>query len=412
MIGNAFIHLTARGVYGLIADLSAPSLVRVIAAHFVPCDGYQGGEITDRAALLFAVKEVLTKLERTSAMRVYTIKKLVLTSPNIRSISGYRDIDIGGIIAPSDLARVLAEIKREMKPDEYLLDYQRVGAFIDNNPCTDVVGLSAQTLGLGFHLSVMRTDKINDLGAIFAECGVRFERARTSELCVAEYALRNSDKKEGTALIDIGHGTVSVCIYSDGYLLFSGCFNGAGQAITEYLAAQLGLSVAAAEHFKINQASLDPSRASHARYFHIQDNGKTITFSTHRAYSVILGRYHEIFSELYHVMLTEGLHTIKSVILTGGGAKMHGLVGAAREFFSNKGIYQVSLANRHEQVVLAGGVDSDTRRLLTQTLDDSRFYGVLGAAMMPQGDFIEEGDEDNQRPVKNILQKIKQFFKQ
>lgn len=139
--------------------------------------------------------------------------------------------------------------------------------------------------------------------------------------------------------LDIGSSSTNLAVYEEGALIYAGVIPLGGEHVTSDLALGLRISIDTAEKLKLEYGDLNFGEGMKPEYDEEIDlsqisNVDTQTVSRRFMNEIIRARYEEIFHhvnmELKKVgrdgMLPEG------AILTGGAAKMRGLVELARGY--------------------------------------------------------------------------------
>ncbi|MBI4991733.1 MAG: cell division protein FtsA [Candidatus Harrisonbacteria bacterium] len=156
-----------------------------------------------------------------------------------------------------------------------------------------------------------------------------------SPLAGARAVLSKNQKDLGVALVDIGFGTTSLCVYEENKLIHAAVFPLGSGNITNDLAIGLKTSVDAAEAVKLTFGSASPRGASGRETIDlkkIDPNSKT-NISRRFISDIIQVRLAEIFefvnNELKQIGKAGKLPV--GVVLVGGGSKIPGLVDLAKE---------------------------------------------------------------------------------
>ena len=151
--------------------------------------------------------------------------------------------------------------------------------------------------------------------------------------------LSRRQKELGVVAIDIGSSATNIAVYEEGSLIYAGVIPIGGEHVTSDLALGLRISIDTAERLKLEYGDLNFGEGMKSEYDEEIDLSKlssidTNTVSRRFMNDIIRARYEEIFHhvimELKQVgrdgMLPEG------AVLTGGAAKMRGIVDLAREY--------------------------------------------------------------------------------
>ncbi|MBO8127082.1 MAG: type IV pilus assembly protein PilM, partial [Firmicutes bacterium] len=136
------------------------------------------------------------------------------------------------------------------------------------------------------------------------------------------------------AIIDLGSGTTDVSIFRDGYLRVARSFTIGGSKFDEKLAERLGVSLEEARHIKWTEAHLNADGIVPLG----KDRASLIAQSIQEVAEEML---EEIQRSLDYYRAQNGWIPIDRIVVTGGGAKLSGMM----EYLSNNLNSTVELAN-------------------------------------------------------------------
>jgi cell division protein FtsA len=156
-----------------------------------------------------------------------------------------------------------------------------------------------------------------------------------SPLASARAVLTKNQKDLGVALVDIGFGTTSLCVYEEGKLLHAAIFPVGSGNITNDLAIGLKTSVEAAEAVKLTFGTASPKGISGRENIDLKkiDSHAKTAVSRRLVADIIEVRLAEIFEFVNNELKLIGRAGRLPVgaVLTGGGSKMPGLVDLAKD---------------------------------------------------------------------------------
>jgi cell division protein FtsA len=156
-----------------------------------------------------------------------------------------------------------------------------------------------------------------------------------SPLASSQSALSRNQKELGVALVDIGFGKTGLSVYEENKLLHTSVIPAGSGNITNDLAIGLKASVDAAETIKLTFGTATSRDVSLRDMIDLQKISPAAkgTISRRFVSEIISVRLAEIFDSMNHELKKIGkAHKLPGgVVLTGGGAKMAGLVDLARQ---------------------------------------------------------------------------------
>jgi cell division protein FtsA len=137
-------------------------------------------------------------------------------------------------------------------------------------------------------------------------------------------------------LLDIGGGTTDIAVYSGGGAIHTSTIPVGGNILTNDIALGLRTSTAEAEQIKRTVATAIKDSAQEADFSVKTLDGRTTQIVTRaQLRAIVAPRILEIF-RLAKTQLAERLPRdviLAEVVITGGGAHLHGIEQAAAEFF-------------------------------------------------------------------------------
>jgi cell division protein FtsA len=156
-------------------------------------------------------------------------------------------------------------------------------------------------------------------------------------LAVGEATLTKRQKELGVVVVDMGSSSTNVAVYEEGALIYAGVLPIGGEHVTSDLALGLRISIDTAEQLKLNYGDLtiregkstdeeiDLSKIS---------NSESMSISRKFMNEIIQARYEEIFHHIVMELKKVGRDGMlpEGIVITGGAAKMRGLVDLARTY--------------------------------------------------------------------------------
>lgn len=138
--------------------------------------------------------------------------------------------------------------------------------------------------------------------------------------------LSNEEAMAGVAVVDLGGGTTSVAVFSDGRPRRLSVIPVGGDHITNDLACVLRIPISKADALK-KSVSLSPDNIALNEKIEVESMGKILSFSSREVVEVIACRLDELFSSLVENELKEsGVQMMPGgIVLTGGVSKLGGL---------------------------------------------------------------------------------------
>jgi len=158
-------------------------------------------------------------------------------------------------------------------------------------------------------------------------------------LAIGEAMLTRRQKELGVVALDIGSSATNIAVYEEGSLIYAGVIPIGGEHVTSDLALGLRISIDTAERLKLEYGDLNFGEGMKSEYDEEIDLSKlssidATTISRRFMNDIIRARYEEIFHHVIMQLKQVGRDGMlpEGAVLTGGGAKMRGLVDLARDY--------------------------------------------------------------------------------
>lgn len=210
-------------------------------------------------------------------------------------------------------------------PIEYVLD----GEDIVENP----VDMYAGELGVQLHIIAANSSKLLNLTKCLARCHVEVSQVVASSYAAGMAVLSDDEKKLGAVVVDFGAQVTSFAVFIEGKCIFVGSVPVGCDHITADIAREFSVSLETAEKLKILHSAASPDLLLKKSTLRAEDFEDSSHYDTDTSISasdlahIVEARLQEIFKKIkseYDDLHLENL-IAKRMVLTGGGANLHGL---------------------------------------------------------------------------------------
>jgi cell division protein FtsA len=141
----------------------------------------------------------------------------------------------------------------------------------------------------------------------------------------------------GVCIVDIGGGTTDIAVFTDGAIRHTAVIPIAGDQVTNDIAVALRTPTQHAEEIKIKYACALTQMASAEENIEVPSVGDRDTrrLARHTLAEVVEPRYEELLTLIQAELRRSGFEDLVAagIVLTGGSAKIEGLVDLAEEIF-------------------------------------------------------------------------------
>ncbi|MDD2515967.1 MAG: cell division protein FtsA [Candidatus Gracilibacteria bacterium] len=263
------------------------------------------------------------------------------------------------------------------------------------------IGMLAKKLEVKAHIFTIGTNIISNIKRGIYDSGVEVADVYPSILTASEAVLLRRQKELGVVCVDIGASTTGVSVYEEGNLIHSAIIPIGGENVTSDVALGLRVSIDLAEKLKVEYGNVMFCKEDGIKDEEIDlsklSKIETGTVSKKYLSEIIRARYTEILyfvnDELKKVgknlMLPEG------AVITGGGAKMKGLLDLSREVL---------------KLPATIGVPEDSDYIAGTSVADPAFASVIGTVLLAQKYGVGKGSLKLNFSPGSFLKSIKNLF--
>lgn len=322
--------------------------------------------------------------------------------------SHIKSMNSHGIVAIKDKEVVQADIDRvidaakavaipadqrvlHILPQEFIIDEQ--------GGVREPLGMAGVRLEAKVHLVTSAVNAVQNIEKCARLSGLQANDIVLEQLA-SSYAVLTDDEKElGVCMVDIGGGTTDIAIFTGGAIRHTSVIPIAGDQVTNDIAMALRTPTQHAEDIKIKYACALTQLAGPDERIKVPSVGDRPPrdLSRQALAEVVEPRYEELFTLVQSELRRSGFEELISagVVLTGGSAKMEGVVELAEEIF-------------HMPVRL--GTPKGILGLTDAILDPVYSTGV-GLLLYGQKELQEKGTSTVNTQNENIFQRVKQWVK-
>lgn len=233
--------------------------ISIIGANSHPSKGIKHGVVNNIDKAVEAIAETLNKAEMISGHPISRVA-VTVSGTHIESLNSHGVVAIAGEdseISPEDIARVNEAARATALPSsrevihviprEYIVDKQK--------GISDPTSMTGERLEVEANIVHGSSTALKNLTKCVQQVGVEVDQLIYTGLASAEAVLTDTEKELGTILIDIGGGTMSLIIYTEGAPAYSAVLPIGGQEVTNDLAVGLRTLLEDAEKVKLKLSS-------------------------------------------------------------------------------------------------------------------------------------------------------------
>jgi len=321
-----------------IARADEQGQLRVTGIGHQLAEGVRGGLIADMDAVQRAITSAVSTAEQ---MAGETIDRVVVnvSGPLLMSMGVTVEVPIHGReISPADLERMVSQAQT-MAPEDsqdhmlelihtipvhYILDGQK--------GIRDPLGMVGNILQTQLNLVSAAFGPVRTLITAVARCHLEVDRLVAAPYASGLSCLVEDEMDLGCAVLDIGAGTTSLGIFTEGRLIYADGVPLGGGHITNDIARGLTTTLAHAERLKTLYGSAIPTSLDDREIIDVPQVGEEAPeFANHVPKShltrIIQPRLEEIFEMVRARFEKSGLNEVagRRVVLTGGTSQLPGI---------------------------------------------------------------------------------------
>lgn len=317
------------------SELGTPSIIGVGEAA---SSGIRRGVIVDLDEAVSAISEAVEKAERMTGMTinhaVVSVGGAQISSQESHGVVAVAKAD--GEITENDVVRVVDASQAISIPSnrEILHVIPKTFTVDGQKGIKDPVGMTGIRLEVDGQIILASVPFIKNLTKCIMQAGLEIDDLVLAPLAASQAVLSKRQKELGVAVIEMGGGTTGLVVFEEGDLVTASILPVGSMHITNDLAIGLRSSVDTAEKVKLNYAvaevrgvkkDIDIDLAKIDK----QEEGR---ISSKHIAEIVEARLEEMFLLVNKELKAVGLdgQLPAGVILTGGGAKLPGILELAK----------------------------------------------------------------------------------
>ena len=311
---------------------------QVIGIGHQKSHGVKSGVVVELDRAEQAIRLAVDAAERMAGL---TVDSLIVnvSAGRLKSETFSATINLGGHEADeSDIKRVLgAGAKQALKAEREVVHSLPTGYSLDaERGVRDPRGMVGDMLGVDMHVLTGDAAPLRNLELCINRSHLSVERMVATPYASGLAALVDDELEMGAACIDMGGGTTTISVFSEGKFIHGDAIAIGGNHVTLDMAKGLSTSLDAAEWLNVLQGWARPGCADDRDLVSIQPIGEDgeVPLQVPRSVMtrIIRARIDETLEMLRDRLNRSGYGNAvgKRVVLTGGASQLSGLPEAAR----------------------------------------------------------------------------------
>jgi cell division protein FtsA len=327
-------------VVAIVGEISPTGEIDIVGLGSHPSRGLKKGVVVNIESTVQSIQRAIEEAELMAGCQIHSVYTGIAGS-HVRSLNSHgivaikdREVTTADVDRVIDAARAVA-IPADQKilhilPQEFVIDGQE--------GIKEPVGMSGVRLEAKVHLITGAVSAAQNIVKCVRRCGLEVDDIILEQLASSYSVLTEDEKDLGVCLVDIGGGTTDIAIFCEGAIRHTAVIPIAGDQITNDIAVALRTPTQYAEEIKIKYACALKQLANPDETIEVPSVGDRPPRKLSRMtlIDVVEPRYSELMDLVLAELRRSGFEDLiaAGVVLTGGSAKMEGVIELAEEIFN------------------------------------------------------------------------------
>ena len=326
-------------VVAIVGEVTEEGEIEIIGIGSHQSRGLKKGVVVNIESTVQSIQRAVEEAELMAGCQIHSVYAGIAGS-HIRSMNSHgivaikdREVIESDVDRVIDAARAVA-IPADQKvlhviPQEFIID--------DQEGIREPIGMSGVRLEAKVHLITGAESSAQNIVKCIQRCGLQTDDIILEQLA-SSYAVLTEDEKDlGVCLVDIGGGTTDIAVFSEGAIKHTAVIPIAGDQVTNDIAVAMRTPTQYAEEIKTKYACALRQLTNPDEVIEVPSVGDRPPRKLARKTlaEVVEPRYEELMSLILAELRRSGYENLiaAGVVLTGGSAKMEGVVELAEEVF-------------------------------------------------------------------------------
>lgn len=326
-------------VVAIVGEVTLEREIDIVGIGSHVSRGLKKGVVVNIESTVQSIQRAIEEAELMAGCQIHSVYAGIagshIRSLNSNGVVAIRDKEVtqGDLDRVIDAARAVA-IPADQKilhvlPQEFIVDTQE--------GIREPIGMSGVRLEARAHLVTGAVSAAQNIIKCVRRCGLEVDDIILEQLASSYSVLLDDEKELGVCLVDVGSGTTDIAIFTEGAIRHTAVIPIAGDQVTNDIAVALRTPTQHAEEIKIKYGCALTQLASADESIEVPSVGDRPArrLARQTLADVIEPRYEELFSLVEAELRRSGFEDLcaAGVVITGGSAKMEGVVELAEEVF-------------------------------------------------------------------------------
>ena len=322
-----------------VGEITPDNRLSIVGVGNQPARGMDKGGVNDLNLVIQSIQRAINEAELMADCHITSVylgisgKHISCQNENGMVPINDKEViqdDVDNVIHTARSVPISAERRMlHVLPQEYSIDCQ--------DGIKSPIGMSGVRMEAKVHIVTCANDMAKNIVKCVERCDLKADQLIFSALA-SSYAVLTDDEKElGICVVDMGAGTMDISVFTGGALRHTAVIPVAGNQVTSDIAKIFRTPLSHAEDIKVQYACALRQMVSMEENIEVPSVGgrPARSMSRHTLAEVVEPRYHELFELIQEELRESGLEDqiAAGYVLTGGTAKMEGVVEFAEDVF-------------------------------------------------------------------------------
>ena len=327
-------------VVAIVGEVNDSGEIDIVGIGMHPSRGLKKGVVVNIESTVQSIQRAIEEAELMAGVQIHSVYTGVAGS-HVRSINSHGIVAIKDReVAPADVDRVIDAARAvaipadqrtlHILPQEFVIDGQE--------GIREPIGMAGVRLEAKVHLITGAVSAVQNIIKCVRRCGLEVDDIILEQLASSYSVLTDDEKDLGVCLVDIGGGTTDIAVFSEGAIRHTAVIPIAGDQVTNDIAVALRTPTQHAEEIKNKYACALRQLANPDETIEVPGVGERPPRKLSRMtlIDVVEPRYAELLDLVAAELRRSGFEDLiaAGIVLTGGSAKMEGVVELAEEIFN------------------------------------------------------------------------------
>jgi len=326
-------------VLAIVGEISPTGEVEIVGVGHHPSRGMKKGVVVNIESTVQSIQRAVEEAELMAGCQIHSVFAGIagshISSFNSHGIVAIKDKEVGSndVERVIEAARALA-IPADQKvlhilPQEFIIDKQE--------GIREPIGMSGVRLEAKVHIVTGAVSAAQNIIKCIRRCGLEVDDIILEQLASSMSVLNDDEKELGVCIVDIGGGTTDISVFTDGAIRHTAVIPIAGDQVTNDIAVALRTPTQNAEDIKKKYGCALTQLAHRDDAIEVPSVGDRPPrkLSRQTLAEVVEPRIEELYGLIQAELRRSGFEDVlgSGIVLTGGSAKMEGMVDLAEEIF-------------------------------------------------------------------------------